>query len=233
MKLLTVLAASAAAAAVAAALSLPAGADSGPRARKVSITVSGGSSGVKNSADLASCLQAHGATGLPDVRDPMAMKQWMIAHQDDAAVKACTPGPDELLTCLKSKGLNPPTSLTDLKPWMLQQMQTAAGKAVLQACGVNPDPPQDDKTPADVAACLTSHGATGVPDGSDGVALKQWIGAHASDPGLADAIKACLGGPPGGDKPAGDPKADCGGGTAEPAPAKPEPSATPDAASTQ
>jgi hypothetical protein len=233
MKLLTVLAATATAAVVAAAITLPAGADSGPGrgSRAVSITISGSRSGGQTAADLVSCLQAHGANA-PDASDPMALKRWMLAHQDDAAVKACTPGPDELVSCLKSHGLNPPTSTADLKPWLAQQIGTDAGKAALKACGMDPNPPQNDRSAADIASCLHSHGATDAPDGTDGVALKQWIGAHASDPQDADAIKACIGGAPGGDAKGAGP-ADCGGGTAEPAPAKPTPTATPDASTTQ
>ena len=234
MKLLTVLAATAVAAAVAAAVTLPAGADSGSGSGSTSVTITGPRSSDGSVASLNACLQAHGA-GAPDGRDPMALKQWLLAHQDDAAVKACTPGPEQLVTCLRSHGLNPPTGIFDLKPWMVQQLQTDAGKAALRACGVNDDPPQNDQSGADVATCLRSHGAS-VPAGADGVALKQWIGDHANDPSMADAMKACLGGSPG-DKQAdaakAAAKADCGGGTAEPAPAKPTPTATPDASTTQ
>jgi hypothetical protein len=223
MKLLTVLAATATAAAVAAAITIPAGADQG--------------SADPAAAKLTSCLQAHGANA-PDGSDPAALKQWLLAHQDDAAVKACNPSPDGLVSCLRSHGLNPPTSIFDLKPWMSQQLGTDAGKAALRACRVSLDPVQSDVSGQQLATCLRSHGAD-VPAGADGLPLKLWIRDHAGDPKAADALKACAGGPPGGKaaaaaKAAADGKAACAGGTAGPAPeAKPAPAASPDAATTQ
>jgi hypothetical protein len=46
-------------------------------------------------AALVACLQSHGATGLPspDAGDGRALKEWIVAHQDDPAarpaLKAC------------------------------------------------------------------------------------------------------------------------------------------------
>ena len=145
MKLLTVLAATAVAAAVAAALSITAGAapSAGDQATKI-----------------ATCLRAHGAAGAPSGADALALKQWVGTHADDAAVAACMPRsapPPGLLACLRSHGLNPPANLFRLKPWMVRQAGTAAGKAALSACGVNFDQqPQKaitDKARAKAADC--------------------------------------------------------------------------------
>jgi hypothetical protein len=147
MKLLSVLAATAAAAAVAAVLTLPAGAQQQDQ----------------SAATIAACLRAHGAAGAPSGDDPLALKQWVAAHQDDPAVGACMPqskAPAALLTCLRAHGLTPPGDIDRLKPWMVQQHDTAAGKAALQACGVDMNPPDKDPgscgagKPADAAPVL-------------------------------------------------------------------------------
>ena len=44
--------------------------------------------------ELQACLQSHGATGVPgEEREGRALKEWIVAHQDDeaarAALKAC------------------------------------------------------------------------------------------------------------------------------------------------
>jgi hypothetical protein len=179
MKLLTVLAATAVAAAVAAALSISAGADpsAGDQATK-----------------LANCLHAHGAADAPSGADPLALKQWVAANADNPAVAACNPGsrgPAELVSCLRAHGLNPPANLDQLKPWMVRQAGTDAGKAALHACGVDVGAPQ--KPVKDMAACLRSNGA-GVPAGADGLALKTWIREHSGDPTVLDALKRCGGG---------------------------------------
>jgi hypothetical protein len=124
-----------AATAVAAAITIPAVADSGSPPDEL--------------ATFATCLRAHGIP-IPANLEGVAIKEWVGAHRDtaglDDAFKACDPkprqgpkdggpGPEELRACLTAKGLNPPTGLDELKPWVLQQSQTAAGKATLQACG--------------------------------------------------------------------------------------------------
>jgi hypothetical protein len=205
MKLLTILAATAAAAAVAAAISIPASADR---------------SGGEDATKLATCLHAHGATATPSGEDPMALKQWVGATPDDAAVKACVPGvvaPTELMSCLRAHGLNPPDNLFDLKPWMARQAGTDAGKAALSACGMDFNPPERTPAGKDLATCLRSHGAD-VPAGADGLALKSWISRHSGDANAMDALKLCGAGAP--------MKADCGGGAAAPAP-KPDGGAAP------
>jgi hypothetical protein len=210
MKLLTVLAATATAATVAAALTIPAGADESPDATAVKI---------------ATCLRSHGADLAADA-DGLAVKTWAASHAEDPAVKACMPdaaSPPELAACLRAHGLNPPANLFDLKPWVLQQRETDAGKAALHACGVDMRPPEkavvDD---AKFAACLRDHGAA-VPAGAEGLALKTWLRDHGQEDGVVSALKACSGDDGGGDV---KKAAICGG---EPAPAaKPDASATPE-----
>jgi hypothetical protein len=83
----------------------------------------------------------------------MATKTWVGAHQDspgfEAAINACDPKPDrpaknsapeELVACLRAHGLNPPSSIDELKPYMLQQDGTTAGRAALSACGIDSRP---------------------------------------------------------------------------------------------
>ena len=142
-RLLSIIAATAAAAAVAAAISLPAGADDGAR-----------KSASDELAAFTSCLREHGLA-VPTDLDPVALKQWLGAHEGSAeaqaAMKACEPftsGPDkapaappeELLACLRGHGLTPPTTIDELKPWMAQQDGTAAGRATLSECGVDSRP---------------------------------------------------------------------------------------------
>jgi hypothetical protein len=201
MKLLTVLAATAAAAAVAAAITIPAGAaDQG------------------DGASVASCMRAHGAA-VPAGVAGLALKMWIHDHigddNVDSALAACTPddaSPAPLVSCLKAHGVNAPASNMALKPFLANASRNAQLKAALKACGVVEDK-GSDQSAKDLAACLSSHGASGVPDGSDPVALKQWIGAHAD--AAADALKACDVGVPDEKKPAAAAAAGC----AAPAPA--------------
>jgi hypothetical protein len=141
-RLASIIAATAAAAAVAAAITLPAGADDGPK--------SVGSA--DQLAAFTSCLRAHGAA-IPEGLDPVAVKQWLGDHEDEADVRkamdACAPvterreksgnevSPEELVSCLHDHGLDAPSKIEDLKPWIVQQNGTAAGKAALHTCGVN------------------------------------------------------------------------------------------------
>jgi len=201
MKLLTVLAATAVAAAVAAALSIPAGADRGAG---------------DDATKLATCLHARGAAGAPSGADALALKQWLATHASSAAVKACVPeaaAPTELVSCLRAHGLNPPDNLFQLKPWMARQAGTDAGKAALNTCGVDFNPPQRTATSdKDLAACLRSHGAD-APVGTDGLAVKTWIRDHSGESKLMDALKLC-----GGDGPekALPEASNCGGGAVAP-----------------
>jgi hypothetical protein len=155
MKLLTVLAATAVAAAIAAALTIPAGASP---------------SAADGATKLATCLHAHGAADAPSGADALALKQWVAAHADDAAVGACMPksrAPAALVSCLHAHGLNPPGNVDQLKPWMVRQAATDAGRAALKACGVDFNPPQSSSAApgaprpkgAGVAAALKQCGA--------------------------------------------------------------------------
>ena len=141
MKLLTVLAATAVAAAVAAALSISAGASPSADAQATKI---------------ATCLNAHGAAGAPSGADALALKQWVAAHADDPAVRACMPqsaAPLGLVACLRAHGLTPPANLFQLKPWMLRQNRTEAGKAVLRTCKVSFEPPRSQKVVRALKGC--------------------------------------------------------------------------------
>lgn len=142
-RLASIIAATAAAAAVAAAISLPAGADSGPR-----------TSASDELATFTSCLRSHGLA-VPAGLDPRGLKTWLRDHEGssdfEAAMDACNPKPDrpakdagpapeELVACLSERGLDAPSSIDQLKRWAAQQSETEAGKAALSACGVNTRP---------------------------------------------------------------------------------------------
>ena len=155
MKLLSVLAATAAAAAVAAVLTLPAGAQQKDQ----------------SAATISACLRAHGAAGAPSGDDALALKQWVAAHPDDPAVGTCLPqskAPSGLMSCLRAHGLTPPANLMELKPWMVQQDGSAAGRAALQACGVDMTPPDKAPDPGTCGADKPAKpaGATPVIKGS-------------------------------------------------------------------
>jgi hypothetical protein len=124
-----------AATAVAAAVAIPAVADNGSPSDEL--------------ATFATCLRTQGIP-VPADLEGVAIKEWIGAHPDlaglDDAFAACDPkprqgskddgpGPAELRACLTGKGLNPPASLDELKPWVLRQSETAAGKDALKACG--------------------------------------------------------------------------------------------------
>jgi hypothetical protein len=50
------------------------------------------------------------------------------------------PAPPELVACLHDHGLDAPTEISDFKGWVIQQLQTDAGKAAVSACGLNTEP---------------------------------------------------------------------------------------------
>jgi hypothetical protein len=139
-----------------------------------------------------------------------------------AGSKAAKPAaPTDLVTCLRTHGLNPPSDLFALKPWMVRQSGTSTGKAALAACHVSFDAPRNTVTAQQFGTCLRAHGA-GVPSGAGGLALKTWIGEHQGSATVMRALKQCDSGPdPGPVKAAG-----CGG-----AAAPPQPPATPRASS--
>jgi hypothetical protein len=128
-RLLTTLAAMAASAAVAAAITLPAGADPASRPND-------------EGAQINACLRAHGAAVPADLLG-RALKEWVGDHQSDPAVDACMPGPgvkpapEELIACLRDHGLNPPSQIEGLKPYLAQHENDDA----LQACGVGSSTP--------------------------------------------------------------------------------------------
>jgi hypothetical protein len=203
-----------AATAVAAAVTIPALADSG--------SGSGSGSDPKEVA-FVNCMRTNGVDIPADARG-FAIKQWIAAHDSQPSVtealKKCAgdgrigggEGPQALIACLKTKGLNPPTDPVALKQWLGSQ-----DPAVVKSCGVEMSK-GDDHDAAALADCLRKNGAN-VPAGDDGVALKNWILDHQNEPAVADALKKC-----GMDKPG-----ECGGGEAKPAnPAKPDATVTPE-----
>lgn len=201
-----------AATAVAAAVTIPAVADSGS-----------GSGSDPDEATFVNCMRTNGMD-LPADAHGFAIKQWIAAHDSQPSVndalKKCAPndrisggGVQELISCLKSKGLNPPATPEELKPWLASQ-----DPATVKACGVG-IAKRDDHGGQDIADCLRKNGAA-VPAGLDGMALKNWIADHQDEPAVADALKKCQM-----DKP------DCGGGDVKPAdPAKPDATVTPEIA---
>ena len=121
-----------AATAVAAAVTIPALADSGSPS---------------DEGTFATCLRAHGIP-IPAGLEGGAVKQWIGAHPDTAGLEDAFKGCDargrqgrptrRRRNCARAwpaRGSTPPTSLDELKPWVLQQSQTAAGKDALKACG--------------------------------------------------------------------------------------------------
>jgi hypothetical protein len=221
-----IIAATAAAAAVAAAISLPAGADENTPSPDT---------------QFVACLRSHGAA-IPADTQGAAIKTWLVAHPDaESALKACAPderqgapAPEQLTSCLRDHGLQPPSNIDELKPWLGSQSETDAGKAAMTACGIDTRPGQGSGAGAvDVAkfaTCLRDNGAA-VPDGADGLALKTWLHDHEGEAKVANALRAC-------DAGFGDGKktTECGGSTAPgpmPGAAKaPDTAKAPDAAKT-
>jgi hypothetical protein len=94
-------------------------------------------------------MRAHGVA-IPESLEGVAIKQW-LAGQDDsatlqAALKACAPeparekapgpAPEELVAGLCDRGLDAPPNLAQLKPWIGQQIDTAAGRDALKGVRV-------------------------------------------------------------------------------------------------
>ena len=58
-------------------------------------------------------------------------------------VAACKPkgeSPERLVACLRGQGLEPPTAIEELKPWIGRQFDSDAGKTTLRACGLEITP---------------------------------------------------------------------------------------------
>jgi hypothetical protein len=141
----TVLAAAAAAAlAAVAVVALPAIGDSGTRGTNQSPDVS----------SLAACLAKHGLPGAPTTAPEL--KPW-LASQDQrvvpAAIDACkssmpedsAPGPNAatVMACVRSHGIDAPTTPADFKRWVSAQQQAGGSKALddaLVACKIAPAP---------------------------------------------------------------------------------------------
>jgi hypothetical protein len=203
-RFVAIIAATAAAAAVAAAISLPAGADEQTSS---------------SDAAFVSCLRSHGAA-IPADAQGAAIKTWLIAHEQDpgveSALRACAPdkpndgvAPEQLKSCLRDHGLEPPSAIEQLKPWIASQLETDAVKTALKACGFDTQPVVKGAggapDAAKLATCLRDNGAS-VPDGADGVALKTWLADHGDEAKVKDALKVCSVGFDGAKKPGA-----CGG----------------------
>ena len=58
--------------------------------------------------ELQDCLQSHGATGAPgEEREGRALKEWIVAHQDDASVRAALKACDVYFDDQKSAQAGP------------------------------------------------------------------------------------------------------------------------------
>jgi hypothetical protein len=151
-----VLAAAAAALAAAAVVALPAIGDSGTTSTDQGPDVSG----------LAACLAKHGLPGAPTTAPDL--KPWLAVQDPDAvgaAINACkdkvpedsAPGPDAatMIACVRSHGIDAPTTPADFKRWVAEQQQAGRSKALddaLVACKIAPAP-QDKADNAGKPAC--------------------------------------------------------------------------------
>jgi hypothetical protein len=132
---MTLIAAAAAAVAAIAVVALPAIGDSGANG--------GGDDGVQA---YAACLAAHGLPGAPT--DGADLKPWLVRHDADtvgAATAACedvapggagAPRPDvaQMIACVRSHGVDAPTSPADFKRWVAERQSSKAVQDALIAC---------------------------------------------------------------------------------------------------
>ena len=183
-RLASIVVATAAAAAVAAAITMPAGAEINPAA----------------DAKFVDCLRAHNLDIPADTRGD-AIKAWIMARPGDADVRrgvlACKqegpkgPAPEALVACLKAHGLDAPSAIADLKPWLLRQFDNQDAEAALRACDVKA-PDKGGVTDEKFVSCLRDGGAD-VPAGAEGEVLKTWLRDHDDEAQVKDALKRCAG----------------------------------------
>ena len=127
------------------------------------------------------------------------------------------PDADDFAACLREHGLpGAPSEATALKRWLGERLDRRDRDAIraMDGCapiGIGGPPPPELR---ELRACLVEHGAQ--IDGDGPAALKRWIGEHADDPEVRDALKACHVGVPG-DKPG----IVCKGGEGAPPPGEP------------
>jgi hypothetical protein len=67
---------------------------------------------------------------------------------------------------------------------------TAASAAVAAAITIPAGADQNGDPDAQFVSCLRSHGAD-IPAGTQGAAIKEWVGAHQNDDATMRALKAC------------------------------------------
>ena len=87
-------------------------------------------------AQINACLRAHGVDVPADLRG-IQLKQWIGNHMAES--QACVPdhpdgqpAPEKLIKCLRDNGLNPPSNIDELKPYLASHQDSAA----LTACGI-------------------------------------------------------------------------------------------------
>ena len=157
---------------------------------------------------LVACLNAHGVQ-TPATNDPVQLKMWLGQHYDSdpavkAALDACAaptadekggedsgPSPADLVTCLRSHGVQPPdtTDPPELKTWLGQNLKSdPALEAAMQACA---PPGKKDTTSApnltQLKSCLVRAGIK-VPDGVD---LKVWLAGVVDQARVKQALRTC------------------------------------------
>jgi hypothetical protein len=103
-----------------------------------------------------------------------------------------SPDPDDFVACLRTHGLaDAPSDPAALKPWLNERLERgdATTERAMDACaphGKGGAPGVEEK---ELRSCLVSHGAQ--IDGTDPAAVKRWVGEHADEPAVRDAMKAC------------------------------------------
>ncbi len=97
------------------------------------------------------------------------------------------PAPEALVACLKAHGLDAPSAIADLKPWLLRQFDNQDAEAALRACDVKA-PDKGGVTDEKFVSCLRDGGAD-VPAGAEGEVLKTWLRDHDDEAQVKDALK--------------------------------------------
>jgi hypothetical protein len=138
----TLIAAAAAALAAIAVVALPAIGDSGRKSPGVKAT---------DESAFAACLRAHGLEGAPttgeDLKPWLGRKEAADPQAVKAAIDACkrsvpgagAPGPDvdQMVTCVRSHGIDAPTAPDEFKRWVAQRQKAGDAQALddaLVAC---------------------------------------------------------------------------------------------------
>lgn len=133
-----------------------------------------GDSGPGNLDPFVACLRAHGLADAPS--DPVALKQWLSSKEQSSpqavrsAIVACKaqtggsgtdPGPSgpeiaDMISCVRSHGLDAPTDPDQFKRWVAAQQASNADAVdrVIVACKMALDPGKSGKpAPAKPGEC--------------------------------------------------------------------------------